>query len=253
MKRAQKRGVAAAGGLLLTVAAGPALGVVVWDEGVNGALSANQNAPTALALAVGTNSVIGVVGGGASNDFVAVTVPAGFELSGYVLAAYTSLDVQGFTGFTNGATFPGSIFSAGSYRGYAHYGTGATNGALPPTNLVGQDLMPIMSNPALAAGSTGFTPPLAAGTYTFNIQQLGGTTNYQFDFVVTEAVAPPGPCAGDADGNNVVNFTDVTSVLANFGADYSPGTGAGDANHNGPVNFSDVTAVLANFGSDCTP
>jgi hypothetical protein len=62
--------------------------------------------------------------------------------------------------------------------------------------------------------------------------------------------APP-PCDGDADGNGVVNFADVTSVLQFFGADYSPGTGPGDADHNGPVNFADVTRVLQFFGIAC--
>lgn len=59
-------------------------------------------------------------------------------------------------------------------------------------------------------------------------------------------------CPGDTNGDGVVNFTDITTVLANFGS-----TGpadclsAGDANGDGVVNFTDVTVVLANFGSTC--
>lgn len=71
-------------------------------------------------------------------------------------------------------------------------------------------------------------------------------------FLKIELVLPPAPpCFGDADGNGVVNFGDITSVLANFGANYLPGTGAGDADLNGVVNFTDVTNVLANFGRVC--
>jgi hypothetical protein len=58
---------------------------------------------------------------------------------------------------------------------------------------------------------------------------------------------------GDADHNLVVNFSDITSVLSNFGTSYPPGTvtGQGDADASDGVNFGDVTAVLANFGSTC--
>jgi hypothetical protein len=60
-----------------------------------------------------------------------------------------------------------------------------------------------------------------------------------------------GPCVGDADGNRVISFADITAVLANFGANYQPGTGIGDANGDGVVTFADITSVLANFGVPC--
>lgn len=65
--------------------------------------------------------------------------------------------------------------------------------------------------------------------------------------------APPQPCMGDANNDGIVNFGDITSVLANFGNTYPPGVvnGPGDANHDGVVNFADITAVLANFGNIC--
>jgi hypothetical protein len=58
-------------------------------------------------------------------------------------------------------------------------------------------------------------------------------------------------CPGDADNNNTVTFADVTSVLANFGAQYLTCEGPGDADSSGAVNFSDITSVLANFGAGC--
>ncbi|MDX2116145.1 MAG: hypothetical protein SFZ24_11090 [Planctomycetota bacterium] len=67
---------------------------------------------------------------------------------------------------------------------------------------------------------------------------------------VTVAPAAP-PCPGDADGSGSVNFTDITSALANFGTSYAPSTGPGDADLNGVVNFTDITTVLANFGTTC--
>ena len=169
----------------------PGRAAVLWSSAINGDLSNNQAAPNAFTLAIGTNSILGTVTGGSDpQDWIALTVPAGDELTSIILASYQSTDLQGFTGFQSGASFVGSAFVAGSYEGYSHFGSGATNGALPPTNLVGQDLLPLMANPALAAGATGFTPPLGPGTYTFLIQQLGATTNYQFDYNVARAPEP---------------------------------------------------------------
>jgi hypothetical protein len=49
-----------------------------------------------------------------------------------------------------------------------------------------------MADPNFAPGTTGFTPPLHAGTYTFLIQQGDpSTTGYQFDMNL-RAVPEPG-------------------------------------------------------------
>jgi hypothetical protein len=165
---------------------------VVWTEGTNGDLSNNQASPTALTFGTGTNSIIGSVGTPDNQDWITFTIPTGFQLSQDVLKSYSSTDAQGFTGVQKGTSFVGSTLTAGNYLGYSHYGTGAQNGSLPATNLVGTDLLPIMGNTTLAAGSQGFTPPLGAGSYTFLIQQTGSAaTSYQFDFVET-AVPEPG-------------------------------------------------------------
>jgi hypothetical protein len=63
--------------------------------------------------------------------------------------------------------------------GYTHFGPGAGN--------VGLDILPSMGT---GAGSQGFTAPLAAGSYTFWIQQLGALTNYDFNFAVTRVPEP---------------------------------------------------------------
>ncbi len=62
--------------------------------------------------------------------------------------------------------------------------------------------------------------------------------------------AVPPPCFGDADGSGVIDFGDITAVLANWGntgAPYIPG----DADGSGTVDFADITAVLAQFGGIC--
>jgi hypothetical protein len=164
--------------------AAPAGAAVIWSEGTNGDLSNVQETPTALALALGTNSIIGnVIGVGDTRDWVTLTVPAGMKLKQITLASYASTDAQGFMGFDAAATFAGDPLDPGSYNGYAHFGTGATNPSIP-TNLVGVDILPIMADPAAAAGSKGFSIPLGPGDYAFLIQQLGASTSYQFDYVV---------------------------------------------------------------------
>lgn len=163
---------------------------VVWDESANGNLSSSGATPTAITLGLGTNSILGTVGGSAQQDWVALTIPAGEQLSNLVLAAYQSADAQGFTGVFTGGSFSGSVNTPSNYLGYAHFGTGATNTGLPVTNLIGADILPIMGNTANAPGSHGFTPPLPAGTYTFLIQQLGASTTYQFDYDTTVAPEP---------------------------------------------------------------
>jgi PEP-CTERM motif. len=174
----------------------PSAAAIIWNESLNGDLSNVQGTPTALALASGTNSIVGAVEGDTDpRDFVSLTVPVGKTLSSITLFSYGSPDPQGFTGIQAGASFVGSPFSASSYAGYAHYGTGAVNGALPPTNLVGADLLPIMANPLLAVGATGLTVPLAAGTYTFVIQQLGDAASYRFDYEVVPEPEVSSLCA----------------------------------------------------------
>jgi hypothetical protein len=179
-------------GLAMTLSLSPAQTAILWDETIGGDLSNDQSAPNAFTLGNGVNSVIGTVGTEDTQDWIALTVPVGFNLNSVVLSAYVSIDVQGFTGFQFGSSFTGSPFVAGSYAGFVHFGTAARNGGLP-MNLVGQDLIPLMADNSpggTASGATGFTPPLGAGTYTFLIQQQGVSTAYQFDYDVTPVPEP---------------------------------------------------------------
>ena len=177
------------------LAAAPAI-ATIYDESVSGDLSNDKAAPTALTLTPGLNSVIGTVNGFPPGtdpqDWVSFTIPTGFVMTSYVNAKYVSADEQGFTGFQFGSSFSGDEFMAGSYAGYAHFGTEATNpDGTPPKSTVGVNLLPRMANPSFAPGTTGFTPPLAAGTYTFLIQQGDPeTTSYQFDMNVRSVPEP---------------------------------------------------------------
>ncbi len=172
------------------LAAAPAKAIIYDEAGLGGDLSNDKANPTALTLTPGLNSVIGTVNGfgnGDPQDWVSFTIPKGFVMTSYVNSKFDSSDPQGFTGFQKGASFADDEFTPGSYAGYAHFGTGATNGpnGSPPSSTVGVDLLPHMADKTFAPDTTGFTPPLHAGTYTFLIQQGDDeTTGYQFDMNV---------------------------------------------------------------------
>lgn len=105
-----------------------------------------------------------------------------------------------------------------------------------------------------AAGNAGFVATLSAAaqagesaTATATRTATGDTSEFSA-CVAFAALAPP--CLGDADGDGIVNFNDVTTILADFGSQGFPGM-QGDTDYNGEVNFNDITATLANWNSNC--
>lgn len=85
-----------------------------------------------------------------------------------------------------------------------------------------------------------------------SLTQLGPPTptgGTRPQFMALWAPPPPPPsCLGDANGDLLVNFADITATLAQWG-----GSGPlGDANFDGMVNFADITTELANWGP-CPP
>lgn len=71
---------------------------------------------------------------------------------------------------------------------------------------------------------------------------------------IAATVSANAPCPGDANGDGLVNFTDLNVVLGSFGqtgAPGAPGAIPGDINADGVVNFADLNEVLANFGAAC--
>ena len=178
----------------LSLLAAAANGAVFWDETLQGDLSNNQNAPSSnpllTPLTAGTYTVGGTVNGSTDfQDWLTITIQGGFQLSSVTLGLYTSANTISFTGVGTGTSFAGSPGVAGSYLGYTHFGSGV------PGATAGEDVLPDMG---AGAGSTGFTPPLGAGSYTFLIQEASPTaTTYRFDYQITPI---PEPSAGIAVG-----------------------------------------------------
>ncbi|MBL8745362.1 MAG: hypothetical protein JNK58_03290, partial [Phycisphaerae bacterium] len=65
------------------------------------------------------------------------------------------------------------------------------------------------------------------------------------------AATPPCPgCLGDANGDQVVDFSDVTAVLSHWG-DAGATPLPGDSDFDGTVNFADLTTTLGAWGHGC--
>ncbi|MDX2114336.1 MAG: hypothetical protein SFZ24_01775 [Planctomycetota bacterium] len=68
----------------------------------------------------------------------------------------------------------------------------------------------------------------------------------EFRIEAVSCVAPPA-CPGDANGDLVVDFGDITVVLAAW----QTAGPVGDVTNDGAVNFGDITEVLNRFGTSC--
>ena len=155
---------------------GSAQALTTYDEGVDGDLSSDPAAPTAVAFAVGSNVVTGTTTTSApadTRDYLTFTIAAGQALTSIMLDAYAPADTT-FQALAPGATsFIPSGGTSGSFLGSSHVNGG----------LVGTDILDNMA--ALPFGGIGFAAPLGPGTYTYLIQQTGPeVTAYSLDFQI---------------------------------------------------------------------
>jgi hypothetical protein len=173
---------------LALAAAGTARAADGWNEAVDGDLSNDGLAPTVVTVAAGTQAIIGttgraVAGGPVDRDYFTLTVPAGHVLESIVVLPGTVPIFDGsFIGVMNGTQFtvPPDTQSAAGLLGWTLFGE----------NQIGDDLLNFMATPNF--GSTGFTPPLPAGSYTFWVQETGvGTATYGLAFTVTAVPEAP--------------------------------------------------------------
>jgi hypothetical protein len=116
-------------------------------------------------------------------------------------------------------------------------------------------------------GSTQTIPSVA-----FTVSEAGDQTRFDASFSLSQPLDPtqPGlgsvdfdvtlvafgdaapPCPGDTDANDVVDLSDLLTVLSNFGMVVGGGPADGDLDRSGVVDLEDLLEVLANFGLACT-
>jgi len=160
------------GVLLALASAQGAAAATIWDEGVNGDLSSDRANPTPLALALGSNTIIGSVNG-PERDYFRFNLPAGTSLTQIHLVSYAPDDV-GFLAIQTGTqiTVDPSAPSPAPLLGWVH----------TAQSQVGSDILDDMGH---GGGAIGFTPPLGPGDYSFWMQQAGAvTTSYELELVV---------------------------------------------------------------------
>lgn len=74
-----------------------------------------------------------------------------------------------------------------------------------------------------------------------------GTCN----FLIAPPPPPPPTCAGDLNGDRVVNTADLVSFLGLFGQPASPAGSGADLVADGVVNTADLVFFLGRFGTPC--
>lgn len=170
---------AALASVFAAVAVGQAAAAAtIWNESVNGDLSGNNLAPTALSVSVGTNSIIGSVTSG-DRDYFRFAVPVGTSFTQIILASYVVsppnlafLAIQSGTVITESPSAP----NAANLLGYTHIGAAQ----------IGTDILDDMgASNLLSPPAMGFTPPLGPCDYSFWLQQANATpTSYRLDVVI---------------------------------------------------------------------
>jgi hypothetical protein len=158
-----------------------AYGDTIYNESVSGDLSSSGLTPTLLTVSLGPNDLFGTTGKTGTvvdRDYFTFTVPQGLELTALtVLPGTQTLGTLGasFIGMESGpeVTVSTAATDATGLLGWFHYDTGD----------IGVNILPLMGTSGL--GSTGFTAPLPAGTYSFWVQEASaGTVPYGLEFTV---------------------------------------------------------------------
>jgi hypothetical protein len=150
-----------------------------------GDFSDNGLAPDAFVLDPGLNVISARVGfhpdESVDRDYFSLTVPSGYVLTSLVLGAGTVIGGgASFVGVQAGPVMTVDPLSGlpEGLLGWAHYGSA----------FLGTDILGFMG---FGQGSTGYTPPLAAGTYTFWVQDYSAAVlPYVYEFGVTPVPEP---------------------------------------------------------------
>lgn len=101
--------------------------------------------------------------------------------------------------------------------------TAAFTGSAPISLRWSKDGVPLDDIPPYSGATTAtllINPAsvLEDGVYSLSVTGTCNSVTSKAAYLAVISCAPPTPCPGDADGNLAVNFSDITSVLANFGA-----------------------------------
>ena len=154
------------------------------NESVDGDLSGIEQFPTALALTLGNNTIMGSAGSVGLNqdyDIFTFTVLPNTILSSITVDSYEPGSGVSFFGMQTA-----NQWTAGKGNGIS--GSDLSGWTLFGANDIGTDLLPSMST--AGAGASGFSLPLGSGDYVFLIQDTGSSINYELNFTVSPVPLP---------------------------------------------------------------
>lgn len=160
-----------------------------WNETIDGDLSGNGNAPTAILFTNGSNLIEGTMGaaggvGPVDADVWTFTIAAGYYLTGISLVSYSApaSGINSFMAIDDATSINMSDPSL-------HLSNGLWTEQLDGFGNTYTDLMAILdSGPAF--GGTGFDGPLGPGDYTFWVQEGSEQVQYCINFDVTPVPEP---------------------------------------------------------------
>ncbi|MEO1585445.1 MAG: GC-type dockerin domain-anchored protein [Planctomycetota bacterium] len=211
----------------------------VHNETVDGDLSDDPNAPSALAFDLGSNVVEGQVNlsndtTNGDRDFITLSVPAGQVLTGLTLLDWDP-DNIGFIAVNAGST--GFVPSGATDAQFLA-------GVLVDTSNQGDNLLANLVSQSVTQNSLS-KPELPEGDYTFVIQQTSNLVqDYALDFVVTESDEP---CLADVNGDGSLTPADFSAWIIAFNTQAAEC----DQNGDGLCTPSDFTAWVLNFNAGC--
>lgn len=153
-----------------------------YAETIDGDLSGNRLAPTALSITPGSNVLAmtsGSPGGVVDRDYFGFTIPAGYQLDAVVLLLSDVDGAVSFVGVQAGSTFtePATGTNVANLLGWHHFAGSEVN-------------TDILDEIATGPGAIGFVPPLPAGTYTWWAQDFGFQAAYTMRFDVSQVPEP---------------------------------------------------------------
>jgi hypothetical protein len=181
-------------------------GATIYNESSQGDLSNSGLTPTLLPISLGSNTLTGTTGrdatAGIDRDYFTIVIPTGLQLTSMIEQPGTTVGgATSFIGLQAGSqvTVATNATDATGLLGWFHYGS--TPNA---------DILPLIATPN--QGSSGFTPPLGPGTYSFWIQDFNlGVFNYGFNMVLAQATTPS---AAPEPGSYLLAITGLGVVIA---------------------------------------